>query len=304
MKADRPNKRKRRIFPAILLALLCVAAVELLACRHFDPQLYKQITTPVRKAAHSAAQATVAGLDAFGGGVVAFGDSVADFFQTKADAAAKTLAKLDRPDSQETSEPALGSGDLDSDPSFTELTSQDGVQILTGGFTNTVYYNQTDPLWASSSYGTDSISGYACGPTAMAIVISSLTDTRVNPVDLSQWAVDNGHWAARCGSYLSIVQGAAQAYGLEAQAYSLDLAENISVELATGHMFVALMAPGHFTSSGHFIVLRGIAADGSILVADPSSTERSLTLWDKQLILDELSRSRSYGAPLWLISAP
>lgn len=288
----------------ILLALLCVSAVELFACRHFDPRLYDQITTPVRKAAHSALQATVAGLDAFGGTVVAVGDSLISFVQTQADAASTALSKLDRPDSQQASEPALGSGDLAGDPSFTELTSRDGTQILTGGGLNTIYYNQTDPLWASASYGTDSISGYACGPTAMAIVISTLTDAKVNPAQMSQWAVDNGHWAPRCGSYLSIVQGAAEAYGLEATSYPTDSTDNLRMELATGHMLVALMAPGHFTDTGHFIVLRGLTSDGSILVADPSSNERSLTLWDGQLILDELSRSRSHGAPLWLISAP
>ena len=40
------------------------------------------------------------------------------------------------------------------------------------------------------------------------------------------------------------------------------------------------MGPGHFTNGGHFIILRGVTLDGSVLVADPASQERSLTTWD------------------------
>ena len=70
-----------------------------------------------------------------------------------------------------------------------------------------------------------------------------------------------------------------------------------------GQLLVALMGPGHFTDGGHFIVLRGVTLTGQVLVADPNSRERSLALWDPQLILDELSDSRSSGAPLWCFSA-
>ena len=39
------------------------------------------------------------------------------------------------------------------------------------------------------------------------------------------------------------------------------------------------MSKGHFTSSGHFIVLRGVQ-EGKILVADPASYTRSQQSWD------------------------
>ena len=64
------------------------------------------------------------------------------------------------------------------------------------------------------------------------------------------------------------------------------------------------MGPGHFTNGGHFIVLRGVTLDGSILVADPASSDRSLTTWELDLILEELSASRHSGGPLWAVSAP
>ena len=78
--------------------------------------------------------------------------------------------------------------------------------------------------------------------------------------------------------------------------------EKITQALASGQVCVALMREGHFTSGGHFIVLRGVTLEGKILVADPNSRQRSLIAWDPQLIIDELSHSRSSGAPLWCIS--
>ena len=74
--------------------------------------------------------------------------------------------------------------------------------------------------------------------------------------------------------------------------------------LLQGDMMVALMGPGHFTQSGHFIILRGATLSGEILVADPNSRENSLASWDPQLLLDEISASDGRGLWLWQISAP
>ena len=71
--------------------------------------------------------------------------------------------------------------------------------------------------------------------------------------------------------------------------------------LRDGGLVVALVGPGHVTDGGHFILVRGTTLAGEILVADPNSLERSLTAWDPQIILDELSSARDNGAPLWAL---
>lgn len=70
--------------------------------------------------------------------------------------------------------------------------SYDGV-IFADGETQVVYYNQLDERWKYSPYGTDTIGGYACGPTAMAIVISSLTSETIDPPHMAQWAYEHGY---------------------------------------------------------------------------------------------------------------
>ena len=136
------------------------------------------------------------------------------------------------------------------------------------------------------------------------MVVASMTDTQTDPALMSQWAADQGYWARRSGSYLSIVEGTAQAHGLQAESFPGRTPDELLEELLSGKVLVALMGPGHFTNRGHFILLRGVTLSGQVLVADPNSAERSLSVWDPQLILDELSKSTNNGAPLWSIAQP
>lgn len=84
--------------------------------------------------------------------------------------------------------------------------SYDGV-VFADGETQVVYYNQLDERWKYSPYGTDTIGGYACGPTAMAIVISSLTSETIDPPHMAQWAYEHGYWCSGNGSYRSLISG-------------------------------------------------------------------------------------------------
>lgn len=182
-------------------------------------------------------------------------------------------------------------------PVITEFTMYGNQELLTGGIVDIVYYNQSEEPWCNMSFGPDLIGGYGCGPTVMAMVISSLTSEIITPGDMAQWAYEHGYCAPGSGSYLSIVEGTASAFGLKTKKQEIHTPDELRLELGTGKLFVALMTEGHFTSSGHFILLRGVTLDGKILVADPNSRERSLATWDPQLLLDETK------AKLWGISS-
>ena len=109
------------------------------------------------------------------------------------------------------------------------------------------------------------------------MLVSSLTEQGTDPEEMAAWAHKHGYCAPGSGSYLSIVEGVSQEYGLSVQSVPEISADELRQDLASGHIFVALMGSGHFTKSGHFILLRGATLDGKILVADPNSRERSLT---------------------------
>ena len=171
---------------------------------------------------------------------------------------------------------------------------------FTDGVTEVVYFNQLDQRYANQPYGTDNIGGYGCGPTLMAIVVSSLTDEIVDPVAMAKWAYENGGWCKGQGSYLSLIPNAAKAWDLPVEGCTASEPQRIVDALSSGKLVVAIMSAGHFTTGGHFIVLRGVK-DGQILVADPASTSRSEKLWDLSIILDEAGKRAGAGGPFWLI---
>ena len=178
-------------------------------------------------------------------------------------------------------------------PSLGDIRFSDGAVEV-------VYFNQYDERYADEPYGTDNIGGYGCGPTAMAIVVSSLTDDMVDPVEMAEWSYNNGYWCSKSGSYHALIPAAAKEWGLPVEGCSASEPQRIVDALGEGKLVVALMTKGHFTSSGHFIVLRGVK-DGKILVADPASTSRSQKEWDLSIIVGEASKSAAAGGPFWII---
>ncbi len=179
------------------------------------------------------------------------------------------------------------------------ITSLGDVRF-TDGATEVVYFNQLDQRCANQPFGTDNIGGYGCGPTSMAIVVSSLTDEIVDPIAMAKWAYENGGWCKGQGSYHSLIPNAAKAWGLNVEGCKASEPQRILDALSQGKLVVALMSRGHFTTTGHFIVLRGVQ-DGKILVADPASTSRSQKAWDLSIILNEAGHRAGAGGPFWLI---
>lgn len=307
--------RKKKKFPflilVLVLAVLCVGGAELLVCSYQDPALYARVTAPVRAGVQRAAEA---GQNAWNQLSRAAGDLSRQAAEAAGQASERLREFLTPPEEEE--EPSEDLQLVDDTAvappprsravyTVTALEIRDGREYLTGGSREFVYYNQTDEAWAEKKYGSDRLGGYGCGPTAMAMVVSSLTEADMDPELMAQHCVDHGYWARKHGSYLSLVPGAAEDFGLTCTPLVPEEtdADLISQYLLSGSLIVALMGPGHFTNGGHFIVLHGATLDGSVLVADPANRDRSLTTWDPQLILDELSASRSSGGPLWAVSA-
>ena len=192
----------------------------------------------------------------------------------------------------------LGDGMFQS-ASGTVIPSLGSVRF-TDGAVEVVYFNQLDERYANEPYGTDDIGGYGCGPTAMSIVVSSLAGDIVDPIEMAQWSYENGYWCSKSGSYHALIPAAAKAWGLPVEGCTASEPQRIVDALSEGKLVVALMTKGHFTSSGHFIVLRGVQ-DEQILVADPASTSRSQKAWDLSIILNEASKSAAAGGPFWII---
>lgn len=278
----------RRVIGGFLLAILCIGGSELAVCRYAEPELYQQITAPVR------ARVTMAAAE-----LSAAGERLVNRLRP---VETVLFAFGSMEEGEYASDSAVWGQNDRQEPLMTALKETEEGDVLTGGSWEVTYYEQTDPQWRDRPYGSDTIGKYGCGPTVMAMAVSTLSGYDIDPGEMALWAGKHGYWAKKNGSYLSIVQGTAKAYGLSAVSARELSPEHLIQELSAGKLAVALMGKGHFTDGGHFILLRGVTLGGEVLVADSASRERSLTAWDPQQIIDELSGSRGEGAPLWYLS--
>ena len=225
-------------------------------------------------------------------------------FQTVRTAGAGLLDRLtpeEAPVSQLAGDPAISEAPPMEDANITEFAVRADREILTGGTVALTYYNQGEEPLGEPAFWTRS--DLRLWVRSHRPVYAGLLSDRSGhqPGGNGSVAYEHGYCAPGSGSYLSIGRG-----GLPGICSVLSrpgpLPGELRQDLSSGHIFVALMGSGHFTSSGHFILLRGVTLDGKILVADPNSRERSLAAWDPEVILAELSQSRSSGAPLWRFS--
>lgn len=163
-----------------------------------------------------------------------------------------------------------------------------------------VYYNQGDAAWKSLPYSTSTIGISGCGPTSMAICISTLSNKKVTPRQTCEWAGKHGYYVSGQGSRHSVIPGLAKAYNLKCKGVGRNKSQIINA-LKSGKLVVAIMSHGHFTRYGHFIVLTGIK-DGKITVADCGSRARTKQTWSLDLIVNESNSGASAGGPFWIIS--
>lgn len=149
-----------------------------------------------------------------------------------------------------------------------------------------VYYNQGDYNHRfSGPRGTNTIKSAGCGPTSLAICISTLTGRRVTPIQVADWGAKQGLYIQGEGWSHSCPGIMANHWGLKCKKIARSK-KNLKTVLRKGQLVVAVMGPGHFTSGGHYIVLYGLNSKGQILVSDCGSRSRN-GAWNFDIVFNE-----------------
>lgn len=181
--------------------------------------------------------------------------------------------------------------DSTTDFTYKEKTGESGVEDSMGlKYTHremaVPYLSQKDPKWASKTHDGETMSNTACGITSTAMCLQ-YAGVNVSPPDLADWAYNNGYYNGN-GSFWSLFKAAADHYGVKFQQLSRNNPIGILDSLSNGRPVIASMSPGTFVrSGGHIIVLRGIDAQGRILVNDPYSEELSKKSYPFSQIINE-----------------
>ena len=152
---------------------------------------------------------------------------------------------------------------------------------------------QWDKRWGYDAYGSEMIGLAGCGPLCLEMAYLYFTgDTDMTPRDMADFAYDNGFYTEQGTSWSIWTEGAAR-LGLDGGELSLD--ENVMKNaLDEGRLIVCSMRPGDFTTTGHFILIRGYGEDG-FLVNDPNRRSTSGRTWSFEELQYQIRNLWSLG---------
>ncbi len=144
---------------------------------------------------------------------------------------------------------------------------------------NARYFSQEDPAWAESIYSntdmndsSQKMKNSGCGPTAMAMVLSTVLGENITPDVMAGQAVSSGYRTNKKGTDKGFYGYIAKKYDIEEEETD-DLKKVKSALQDENHIVIASVGAGHFTDNGHLIVLTGITKeDGQerFIVHDPA----------------------------------
>lgn len=162
------------------------------------------------------------------------------------------------------------------------------------GFT---VYNQCDKAWGANPYGSTgkTICSSGCGPTAMAMIITAFTKTRVTPPQTIAYANSKGMYIPGAGSSHAVAPVLAEHWNLGSKKISRSVSAVNAVLKDGGMVITSGTGPKPFTSAGHYIVIRAVTDDGKWMVGDSAHSDTSSKKWDPNFIISYANASSMYG---------
>lgn len=147
---------------------------------------------------------------------------------------------------------------------------------------------QWDPRWGYAQYGDGPMALNGCGPTALSMVICSLTgDKTATPYAVAQYAQEMGYYVNGAGTSWELMAEGCRHFGVQSRELPLDQGV-MKNALEAGEPIICSVGPGDFTTSGHFIVLAGLE-DGKFQVRDPNRRSTSGKLWDYDTLAGQIT---------------
>jgi hypothetical protein len=145
-----------------------------------------------------------------------------------------------------------------------------------------VYFKQSDPKWRNIPYTIDgdkneTIGASGCGPTCAAMIIASIKDSKVTPVEMCKLAIELKDRTANNGTEWEFFWKVAAKYDMPFK--QLSSTKEAVEAIKDGSYVVCSMRPGKFTKGGHYILAWDFK-DNNILVHDPASTVYERTYGD------------------------
>lgn len=153
---------------------------------------------------------------------------------------------------------------------------------------------QWDDRWAYYPYGEDVMGISGCGPTCLSMVMVALTGkNQYTPTAMADFAMENGYYYNGAGTTWDLFNEGVAKLGLKCRTVGLSEKSMVSA-LENGEYLILSMAPGIFTSVGHYIVIYDYK-DGEFVVKDPNSQIRSNTTYSYEAFKDQVKNIWAIG---------
>jgi hypothetical protein len=153
---------------------------------------------------------------------------------------------------------------------------------------------QWDWRWGFEWYGGGPRGLTGCAPTCMAMIGLGLTgDESFNPRDMSIYSENAGFWVPGSGTSWSLVTNAFPNHPIRVSQINPDEG-SIRAELQASHPVLINVGIGKFSAVGHFMVLAGLADDGTFILNDPNNLENCSKTWTWSELGSEVVAAWSY----------
>jgi hypothetical protein len=153
---------------------------------------------------------------------------------------------------------------------------------------------QWDWRWGFDHYGGGPGGLTGCAPTCMAMIGLGLTgDESINPRDMFVYSENAGFWVPGQGTSWSLVTNAFPNHSIYGTQINPDEG-TIRAELQAGHPVLINVGIGKFSAVGHFMVLAGLAEDGTFILNDPNNLENCSRTWPWSELSTEVVSAWSY----------
>lgn len=130
-----------------------------------------------------------------------------------------------------------------------------------------------------------SVATSGCGAACLSMALEYLNGEAPDPAELFSQSIQDGKYRGY-GWSAELICHYAREYGVNARKIPAD-ADAICAAIEAGKPVIALMGAGIFTESGHYIVLRGIAENGKILINDPNSRSNTKKAFPLETLIRE-----------------
>ncbi|MEE1199080.1 MAG: C39 family peptidase [Christensenellales bacterium] len=160
------------------------------------------------------------------------------------------------------------------------------------------FYSMKDPVWADYPYKAtyttviERMGNSSCGPTSMAMAVSTLLGRAVLPPVLADWANANGYRDPYGidGTHENFFVACAARYGLSGEilyvgediAQALPVYNRLASALKEGQIVIANVVGGSpFTQSGHYLLLTSME-NNQMSICDPNPNNADLPVFTRE----------------------